>query len=158
MRAAGTAARRWAALRSIYEGAEPVAAVLAEAANLDAATLEKRIAREGWVRVAHAADRDRARRIGRMLDRAIGEVEAIGDGREEGSGFDKSRIDALAAHIRTLEKIGEITRGEESAKENQMRRDDEMAGILKIIDERIVELARAYAGELGAGDPAPGAR
>lgn len=145
------AADRWVALRALNEGAMPSHELLGLATGRSVASIAKRAEREGWVdcETALAA---RLRRVDFMIDGLIEEIEAIGAAGE--GGFDKSRIDAVAAMTRTLEKIGEITRGGESAKENQIKQDEDIAGILKRIDDRIVELAGEYAKELVARERA----
>ncbi|MFU0506654.1 hypothetical protein [Pseudaminobacter sp. NGMCC 1.201702] len=142
---------RWTAMRALYEGARPDIERLALATGRSAASIERRAAREKWVRQDPAAIRSGPKaRLAKVVDRLIGEVEAIGMGKEGGAGtLDKARIDAISALTRTLEKIGEITRLDDGAKENQMRRDADMAGALKRIDQRIVELATGYAKQLG---------
>jgi cell division septum initiation protein DivIVA len=50
--------------------------------------------------------------------------------------------------IRGLEKIGEIMRPEEAARENHIRDNEDLAETLRRIEERIVELAREFAARL----------
>lgn len=96
---------------------------------------------------------DRAVKIGRMADALLDQVEAVGTG-ENGS-FDKTRMKAIAAMTRTVEKIGDITRGAAVVNEEDVRRDADIGTILRRIDDRIVELARLHAERLG-GDRSEG--
>lgn len=146
---------RWMATRALYEGAPPDIERLALATGRSAASIRRRAAREKWSRGQPPRTRSDPRaRLAKVVDRLIGEVEAIGMGSEDGAGaLNKTRIDAISALTRTLEKIGEITRLDDGAKEHQMRRDADMAGALKRIDQRIVELATGYARQLGKGKP-----
>lgn len=145
------AAEQWMATRALYEGARPDFKQLALATGRTVGSVERRAAREKWSRpVMASAPGSPKVRLAKVVDRLIGEVEALGMG-EEGEPFtlDKARIDAISALTRTLEKIGEITRDENGAMENQTKRDADMAGALKRIDQRIVELATGYARQLG---------
>ncbi|MGB3899881.1 MAG: hypothetical protein WA973_15175 [Mesorhizobium sp.] len=144
---------QWAALRALHEGAAPSLDLLAQASGRSPAAMRKRAASEGW-RDAEAAMRlsNQEKRLRVLLDQQIGKAEAAGTDEAGSASADKARMDAIAAVMRTLEKIGEITRSDSGAKENQTRRDEDMAAILRRIDERIVELAIGYARRL-VGDP-----
>lgn len=150
-------ALQWAALRALHEGAAASLDLLADASGRSPAALRKRAAAEGW-RDADAAMRlcGQERRLRALLDQQIGKAEAAGMEEQGSATADKARMDAISAVMRTLEKIGEITRGDGGAKENQTRRDEDMAGILRRIDERIAELAIGYARQLGGGASEPG--
>jgi anti-sigma-K factor RskA len=63
---------------------------------------------------------------------------------------DKGRIDALLSMGRILERSEAL--GEERAADKQKRSDDELAAMLERIDERIIELAQAYAERLGGSE------
>jgi hypothetical protein len=146
-------ALQWAALRALHEGAAPSLDLLAQACGRSPAAMRKRAASEGW-RDAEAAMQlsNQEKRLRALLDQQIGKAEAAGADEAGSASADKARMDAIAAVMRTLEKIGEITRSDSGAKENQTRRDEDMAAILRRIDERIVELAIGYARRL-VGDP-----
>jgi hypothetical protein len=62
--------------------------------------------------------------------------------------IDKARADALWSMIRVAERAGKLQ--PEKGQEEETRSDDELAGILARVDERIVELARDYAERLVA--------
>lgn len=142
---------QWIAIRALYEGAAVTPENLSEATGYKLATLRRIARQQGWrsgfaSRLTSGELLDQEARLRLLLDGAIGRAEAA----EREGRSDKTLIDAITAIMRTLEKIGEVTRGESSAKENQIKRDADMAGALRRIDERIVELAREYARELGA--------
>jgi hypothetical protein len=139
---------KWGAVKALHEGAHPSAELLATVAELKPKTVRNRAEAENW-RCA-APDRkpaDRAVRIGRLADSLMDQVELVGTG-EDGS-FDKTRIEAIAAMTRTVEKIGDITRGAAVINEEDIKRDADIGTILQRIDERIVELARLHAERLG---------
>lgn len=136
---------------ALYEGAAASADLLARAAGRSVGAIERRAAAAGWTLAA--ADRDG--RMARVVDGLIAEVEAIAKDAEGGQGrLDKARIESVLAMARTLEKLGEMARVDDAAKENQSSADDEdLASILRRIDERIVELAHGYARELAGKEP-----
>lgn len=138
----------WRALRALYEGRPADAGLLAVASGHAIASIEKRIARESWV---NAASGEFDERLARLADSLIGQVETL---RLESEGvFDKGQVDMVASIVRTVEKIGELMKGGDSAKVSQTKRDAEMADVLARIDRRIIELARDYARVLGAAEP-----
>jgi hypothetical protein len=143
-------ALQWAALRALHEGAAASLDLLANAAGRSAASLSRRAEKEAW-RDAETAVQlsSQELRLRILLDQQITKAEAANADDEGSASADKARMDAISAVMRTLEKIGEITRSDTSAKENQTRRDANMAEILRRIDERIVELAIEYATQLG---------
>lgn len=152
-------ALQWAALRALHEGAAASLELLAEASGRSLSLMRKRAGKEGW-RDGEAAMRlsGQERRLRALLDRQIGKAEAA-DADDTGSASaDKARMDAISAVMRTLEKIGEITRSDSGAKENQTRKDEDMADILRRIDERIVELATGFARRLGGNSSRPEGR
>lgn len=140
---------RWVATRALYEGAAPSSEQLAVATGWLPVTIAARAAREGW-RDGSLTDRaTQNARLAKLVDGLIHEIEALGIGSGEGvAGLDKARIEAVSTLTRTLEKIWEIIRSDEGAKENDIKRDADMAGLLKRIDDRIIELAEGYARQL----------
>lgn len=146
------AAVQWPALRILFETTSAPLATIADACGKTVAAVERRAAGEGWSRfVAPKADDDE--RLAKLTNKLITEVEALGLGKtRRKDGLDKARIEAISALTRTLEKIGDITRGRDRAKEN-LERDEDTAKALRRIDERIIELARTYAAELGGAEP-----
>jgi hypothetical protein len=143
-------ALQWAALRALHEGASASLDLLADATGRSIASLSRRAEKEAW-RDAEAATQlsNQEQRLRILLDQQITKAEAASADDEASASADKARMDAISAVMRTLEKIGEITRSDTSAKENQTRRDANMADVLRRIDERIVELAIEYAQQLG---------
>jgi hypothetical protein len=149
------AAIAWFALRELREGATPTFERLAAATGRTVETLRNRAKREAWGELAgRIDDDDRRARLGRLTDWIIEILEAVKKGvSEEGAPIEKTKIEAISALMRTVEKLGEVTRSTEGAKENQIKRDARTAGVLKRIDQRIVELATEYAKQLGSGKP-----
>lgn len=143
---------RWRALRALHEGATADVELLSVASGYAVASIERRLAREGWIA---AAPGDFAERLARLADSLIAQVETLRLENEDG--FDKAQVEMVGSIIRTVEKITELMRGGEAAKVSQTDRDAEMADVLARIDQRIVELARDYARVLCAAgtDPAP---
>lgn len=119
---------KWLALRQLHEGAAADAERLATVAGLKPHTVRKRAKAEGWIN-RNPPVADRSRRLSKLADRLIDHAEQIGDdGEGSGGMLDKSRIEAVAAMTRTIEKIGEITRGAEAAREEQAKRDEDVRG------------------------------
>jgi hypothetical protein len=144
------AALQWAALRALHEGAAASLDLLANAAGRSAASLAKRAAKEGWRDAEEAMQLShQERRLRVLLDQAITKAEAAGDVTDGSAAADKARMEAISAAMRTVEKMGEIARSDTSAKDNQTRRDADMANVLRRIDARIIELATGYARKLG---------
>jgi hypothetical protein len=137
------------AARALYESGRPSLEQIATVAGWRLATVQSRAGRDGWQRNEPA--KDPGGRVARVIDGLLGEIEALGFGSGKGAvGLDKARIEAISTLIRAIEKIGEILRSntEANAKERQITRDADMAGFLRRIDERIVELAVGHAKEL----------
>ena len=138
------------ALRALAEGAVPTLDLLADASARSARMLKYQAQREGWA-LERAPQEDVAQRIRITAALLLNKVEALGRAAmEEGGKINKAEIDGLIAMIRGLDKIGEIMRPEEAAKENQIRHDEELAAVLDRINDRILELAREFAAEMGA--------
>jgi hypothetical protein len=151
----GKAAIGWIALRELHDGATPTFERLAAATGRTVQAVRNRARREAWGELAgRISDEDRKLRLGRLTDWIIETLETVKKGvSEEGAPIEKTKIEAISTLMRTVEKLGEITRPAEGAKENQITRDARTAGVLKRIDQRIVELATEYAKQLGAGKP-----
>ncbi|MDN2567982.1 hypothetical protein N1F89_17295, partial [Aquibium sp. A9E412] len=114
--------------------------------------LAQRARREGWAATAPGPG-DAApleRRLAVLSERLVGELEETSAAGAAAGDYDKARIDALTAMLRMVEKIGDITRVPERAKENQTATDADMAAALERVDARILHLARALARRLGA--------
>src|SRR5690606_9777358 len=141
----------WAARRALLEGAPATPALVARCCGLSAKALEARAARERWKLVAGGPSR--LARIARIHDRLLERMErAQLQAQEEDGHLDKAAIADLSAAARTLAKISEITRDEDSAKEKQLERDADIAAILDRLDRQIVELATHLAGQMAVGN------
>jgi hypothetical protein len=141
-----------AALRALAEGASPTLALLADASGCRLETVQVLAGREAW-KWAGADGGDVARRVRIVAGDLLVRVEALGrTALQEGGKVDRSEIDSIVAVIRGLDKIDEIMRPDEAAKENQIGHDEDLAAILERIDRRIVELARDLAAQMAAGE------
>ena len=114
------------ALRALAEGARPTLDLLADASGRSLRLLRLEAEREEW-KLDQAPLEDVASASAR-LRRLLDKVEALGRAAlEEGGKINKAEIDGIIALIRGLEKIGEIMRPEEVAKENQIKQDEDLA-------------------------------
>ena len=142
-------ARYWA-VRALAERARPTLDLLADASGLSLTQLRRTAEREGWALDRAPLD-DVAERLRVIAAGLLARAEAIaGALSEEGGKIDKAEIDALLVLIRSLEKIGEIMRPQEADKEKQIKQDEDLAAVLRHIDDRIVELARELAAQMVA--------
>jgi hypothetical protein len=141
-----------AALRALAEGASPTPPLLADASGCLIETVKTLSEREAWTWTG-ADGGDVARRVRVVAGDLLVRFEALGrKALQEGGKVDRSEIDSIVAVIRGLDKIGEIMRPDEAAKENQIGHDEDLAAILERIDRRIVELARDLAAQMAAGE------
>jgi hypothetical protein len=137
------------ALRALAEGAEPTLALLADASQRALNTLIRKAAKEGW-KLGCAPPANLAERIRATAAVLVDRLEAAGrEALANGGRIDKTEIDGLVSIIRGLDRIGDMVRPEEAARENQIRSDEELAALLGRINERIVELAHAFADDRG---------
>jgi hypothetical protein len=140
------------ALRALAGGAAPTLALLADASGCLPATVQGLAEKDGW-NWAGAESDDVARRVRVIAGDLLARVEALGrTALEAGGKIDRTEIDSIVAMIRGLDKIGEIMRPGEAAKENRIGDDEELAALLERIDRRIMELARDFAAQLVAGE------
>lgn len=150
------ALERWAATRAAHEGERLDFERLALLTGWSPRSIARRAEREKWapwgVTGRHPDIKTPLRKV---ADSLVAQVQALAiDEDGEPLALDKARIDTISVLTRTLEKIIEITPGGDEARENQTRRDADMAGTLKRIDQRIVELATGYARQLVKGKSA----
>ena len=93
-------------------------------------------------------------RMARVREFLMRQIEAIAAEAEQNAGIlDKGQADGMAAILRLAERI-ESADARADAQEiiqQKTRSDEELADVLQRIDDRIVELARAYAAEIVAG-------
>lgn len=140
----------WRALRAYLEGARPTIELAADLSGYAPKTIASRAEREGWRldRVPEEGLADKLRVVTAML---VDRVEALGRGAlEEGTRIDKSEIEGLLSMIKGLDRLSDITRPEEAAINNQIRRDEDLAEVLQHINERIIALATELAGQMAA--------
>lgn len=141
---------RTRALRALAEGAKATLDILADASGRSLRMLRLQAEHEGWA-LDRAPQEDVAGRIRAIAAVLLDKVEALGRAAlEEGNRINKAEIDGIISMIRGLEKVGEIMRPEEVAKENQIKQDEDMAAVLQRINDRIVELAHQFAAQLVA--------
>lgn len=139
-----------AALRALAEGTAPTPALLADASGCRLETVKGLAAGDGW-KWAGTDGGDVAGRLRAIAGDLLARVEELGrKALRMGGKVDRTEIDSIVAIIRSLDKIGEIMRPDGTAKENQIRHDEELAAILERIDRRIVELARDLAAQVAA--------
>ncbi|WP_353642135.1 hypothetical protein [Mesorhizobium sp. WSM2239] len=167
-----------AALRALREGENPTFSRLGAAGKINPATLRERARRDNWktrrftrsgaearsgapegeAGAEALADlpegmslEDVRKRLAEVLPRLLARMVELA----ERGVLDKGRIDALLAMGRILEQWEAVAQA--SAAEQQKRSDDELAAMLERVDERIIELAQAYAERLGGGEHSEGA-
>jgi len=175
-------AAQWELARGLYER-KPTITRIAAVINVHERTLRYRAKKEGWVRLSlpkpepgkgaalalfspdelegAAVDlpeggqemslEDVRKRMAEVLPRLLARMVELA----ERGVLDKARIDALLAMGRILEQSEAVAQA--SAAEQQKRSDDELAAMLERIDERIIELAQAYAERLGGAEHRGGA-
>jgi hypothetical protein len=154
-------APQWTALRELREGEPPTFTRLAGAAEFHPVTIRERALRDAWPKqdlprsgaraLAEAEDEmpeadlppeELRRQLAAILPKQIGRVVALARNGRLG----KAPLDTLHSILRLLER-SEMLSAPPPAEE-QKRSDDELAGMLQRIDERIVELAVAHAERL----------
>lgn len=89
---------------------------------------------------------DRATRIAALLMRHGDLLLAQADA--QGGTLTRAQIDTVSVMMRLADKLEPLA--QERAAEQQKRSDDEIAEVLDRMDQRVVELAQAYAKELAA--------
>jgi hypothetical protein len=169
-------AAQWAAARVIYETSPVKVTVTATVMGTSDRTIRRHAKKEGWVRYCPAPPVWGAPSGSSAWNAAAGDVaagEAAGPAGEdlsledvrkrlaaalqqllvrvvelaERGVVDKGRIDAMLSMGRILEQAEAA-----ASAEQQKRSDDELAAMLERIDERIIELAQAYAERLGGAE------
>jgi hypothetical protein len=141
----------WRAIRALVEAGASIELV-AQASARSARRIEIEAEREGW-RLNRMPDEDIAERVRVVSAMLLERVETLGrKALEEGEKINKSEIDGLLSIIKGLDKVAEITRSEETAKNKQIRRDEDLREKLQHIHRRIFELAREIAAEMVAAN------
>ncbi len=138
------------ALRALAEGAKVTLDLLADVSGRSLRTLGYQAEREGWA-LDRAPQEDVTERVRSIAAILLDKVETLGRAAlEEGNRINKAEVDGIIAMIRGLEKVGEIMRPEQVAKENQIRQDEKLATVLERINDRIIELASELADQMVA--------
>ena len=126
--------------------------LLADASGCTLASVQALSERDGWNWAGTVAG-DVAARLRAIAADLLTRMEALGrKALDEGAKIDRTEVDGIVAIIRGLDKIGEIMRPDEAAKENQIKQVEDLAAILDRIDRRILELARDLAAQMVAGE------
>lgn len=136
------------ALRALAEGARATLDLLADVSGRSLQALRKQAEQEGWA--CQQPQPSTGERVQAIAARALERVETLCNALLENENVDKARFDALTAAIRALERIAEILRAGGIARESQIKRNEELADVLRRINERIVELATRMAAEMVA--------
>ena len=143
------------AVRLLAERATPTLELLADASGRSLRTLRADAEREGW-QLDREPEPDILARVRAIAAGLLGKVEALqAASLEEGKKIDKQEIDAMFAMIRGVEKIDEIMRSDEAARENQIKTDEDIADTLDRVNERIVQLAMEIAAGMVARASGP---
>jgi hypothetical protein len=134
----------WRAIRALVEAGASIELV---------AQASARSARRIEIEADRMPDEDVAERVRVVSAMLLDRVETLGrKALEEGEKINKSEIDGLLSIIKGLDKVAEITRSEETAKNKQIRRDEDLREKLQHIHRRIFELAREIAAEMVAAN------
>ncbi|MET0597227.1 MAG: hypothetical protein ABWZ57_05090 [Mesorhizobium sp.] len=155
----GYSERRTAALRELFEGATPSYERLAQACGRNARSLQRLASRDGWgERLAALSENERLARLGAFSDWIVHRLETVRRRAEPpGATIDREEVEAISVLMRTVERLGDVARSLDGAREGQARRDALKAGILKRIDQRILELAREFARQIAGQEDGAGA-
>jgi hypothetical protein len=139
-------------MRLLAEGRRADFALLADVTGLSVKWLMQTAAREGW-QLDRLSAEDVDARVRTLKVVALGKLEALARAAEKKGGrIEKAEIDTLITLIKGAAAVGDNMRPEEAAKENQIQKDEELATVLQRINGRIVELARALAAQMVAGE------
>lgn len=139
---------KWRAIRALLEGARPTIELVAQTSGYSSRTIELQAEREGW-RLDRMPEEDIGEKLRVVIALLVERVEALGrKALEDGAKIDKSEIDGLLSIIKGLDRVAEITRTEESAKQKQIRRDEDLGDVLTQINHRIIEFAQELAQEM----------
>lgn len=141
----------WRAIRALVEAGAAIELV-AQASGRSARRIAIVAEREGW-RLDRVPEEDLAEKVRIVSGMLVEHVEKLGrKALEEGVRISKGEIDGLLSLIKGLDKMAEITRSEETAKNKQIRRDEDLKEKLQHIHRRIFELAREIAAEMVAAN------
>lgn len=135
----------WAAMRALFEGAEPTPELLAVISGRTVATISRRAGAGGWKPLQVNA---RLLRLQRLIDEKTARLEGL---KPQLGASNKALLEVVRiemASIGLLERLAEAAGTLESRREIAKARDEEIGSILERINNRIVELARCYAADL----------
>lgn len=150
---AAQAERRRDAMRELTGGAPATPERLAAVSGLTPMAIRRFARLEGWTN----GRRQRLARMAALSDRLLARLEALEAEIDDPAGpAGKALYDAITAVCRMQDRVQDAIRAEDAAQANQTRQDEDVAGILSQIDDRIVELAEAYARELAMARPDAG--
>lgn len=140
----------WAARRALMEGCAATCERVALACQISVKSLTRKAKTEGWILSGAATGMSRAQRIARVHDRLLEKVEKVQLRATDDDEviLDKASIAELSATARVLAKISEGAHDEENAQQNQTQRDEDLAAILKKLDDKILELASHLAQDM----------
>jgi hypothetical protein len=152
---------RWAALRELREGEPPTFPRLAAAAELHQVTIRDYALRHGWEKQPYRRSGSRPAawaaielpdgelppeelraRLAAVMPKLLSRFVTLA----ERGNLDKPDVDAMLGVMRVLERAEALAA--ELAITEQKRSDEELADLLKRIDDRIVELAEVHAERL----------
>lgn len=146
---------RQRALRALAEGERPTLELLADASGLALGRLRIDARREGW-RLGRVPEPDVEARLKALAAGLLDQVEAMRIAAlSTGERIDRQEVDGLLAMIRGVEKIDEILRSADVARENQISNDEDLADTLDRVNERIVALAVEMAAAMVAQGAGP---
>lgn len=144
----------WRAIRGLVEAGAAIPLV-AQASGRSARRIEIVAEREGW-RLDRVPAEDLADRVRQVSALLVEHVEKLGrKALEEGARISKGEIDGLLSLIKGLDKMAEVARSEETAKNKQIRRDEDLREKLEHMHRRIFEFAREIAAEMVAANNRP---
>ena len=132
------------ALRQLFEGARPTLARLALLSGRPEAELAALAEAGAWQPVRDGIAL--RRRVTAMADRLLGQMETL----DEGGTVDKSRLDAVALMLKAVERLHDFA-AQADAVADARKGETDVAAAFAAIDNRIAELAHAYAQTLVEG-------
>lgn len=142
----------WEARRALMEGCAATYERVAQACKISTKSLIRKAKIERWTVTGAAEGMSRAERIARVNDQLLNKVEKLQLHADDDDKLflDKASIAELSATARVLAKISEGTTDNGDAQKNQMQRDEDLAEILKRLDDKILELASHLAKDIAA--------
>lgn len=164
---APVSAERWLAIRALREGESPTFERLAAVSGLHPVTIRQRALTDSWEKqhFPRAGSRAARKPVGQTDEKAVAEAALLSPdelrqrlaatlprqlarivAQAESGKADREQVDMVLATTRVLERLGPLFEDYDTEQKN--RSDDELAGLLEKIDDRIVELAEEHARRL----------